>query len=121
MMKLDLQLFGATGYKEKNLYSSSHPSTYPYKLAISFVENSINTQNNTSSITATASLTANGQYWTTSYNSILDIYWYDTKTNTRTWKKAISFTGMSGFHDSKSVSIAFDVEHNQDGTFIFNS
>lgn len=115
-LRLNLQMFGASASKSKSLYSSGYPSSYPYTLSASLVENSTDTINNTSSVTITATLQANGQYWTTSYNSTLAIYWYDNRTGTETLKNSITFAGLSGKYDTKSVSSTFNVQHNNDGS-----
>ena len=115
-LKLNLQMFGANATKSVDLYSSGQPNKYPYTLMASFVENNVNTSNNTSSVTVTATLKANGQYWSTSYNSTLAIYWYDNKTGTETLKNSITFAGLSGLHDSKTVTSTFNATHKNDGT-----
>lgn len=112
-LRLDLQMFGASASKDTSLSPSSG---YAYTLTASFVENSTSTTNNTSNITVTAKLKANGTYWSTSYNSTLEIYWYDNKTDSLTLKDSITFAGLSGYYDSKSVSSTFNVTHKNDGT-----
>ena len=116
LMKLNIQLFGASTSKTVNLYSNNYPSSNPFNLIASIVENSTSVNNNTSSITLSATFKANGAYWQTSYNSTIDVYWYDNKTNTQTWKTSTSFAGLNNAYDTKSVSTTFDVEHNADGT-----
>lgn len=116
MMKLDLQMFGASASNQISLYCAKEPNKYPYYLTALFTENSTNTINNTSNVSVTASLQANGAYWTTSYQSTLEIYWYDNKTGTETLKASTTFQGLSGLHDSKSTSTTFDAPHNTDGT-----
>ena len=93
MMKLDLQKFALVSTsKSTNLYSSASPSNYPYTLTAKLVENSINNTNNTSNVTITATLQANNQKWTTSYESTLEIWWYDNKTKTLTKKADVPST-----------------------------
>ena len=118
MIKLNIQLF-ASNSNSKNLYSNAYPSKYPYLLSVSFTENKVtdtHIQNNKTSITVSGSLKAQGAYWSTSYESTLQLYWYDSKTKKETLKKSYSFAGLSGHNDSKSTSVTFDVEHNDDGT-----
>ena len=118
MIKLNIQLF-ASNSKSKNLYSSAYPSKYPYLLSVSFTENKVtdtHIQNNKTSITVNGSLKAQGAYWSTSNESTLQLYWYDNKTKKETLKKSYTFKGLSGNNDSKSTSVTFDVEHNDDGT-----
>lgn len=118
MIKLNIQLF-ASNSNSKNLYSSAYPSKYPYLLSVSFTENKVtdtHIQNNKTSITVNGSLKAQGAYWSTSNESTLQLYWYDSKTKKETLKKSYSFKGLSGYNDSKSTSVTFDVEHNGDGT-----
>lgn len=118
MIKLNIQLF-ASNSNSKNLYSSAYPSKYPYLLSVSFTENKVtdtHIQHNKTSITVNGSLKAQGAYWSTSNESTLQLYWYDSKTKKETLKKSYSFKGLSGYNDSKSTSVTFDVEHNDDGT-----
>lgn len=118
MIKLNIQLF-ASNSNSKNLYSNAYPSKYPYLLSVSFTENKVtdtHIQNNKTSITVNGSLKAQGAYWSTSNESTLQLYWYDSKTKKETLKKSYSFKGLSGYNDSKSTSVTFDVKHNDDGT-----
>ena len=115
-LRLNLQLFGASASNNTSLQPSGS-GTKAYTLTASFTENSTDTINNTSNVSVTATLQANGTYWSTSYSSTLEIYWYDNRTGTETLKNSITFNGMSGYRDSKSVSATFDVQHNNDGIF----
>ena len=100
----------------KSLYSSAFPSSKGYTLTASLNENSTSTENNTSSMTISATLTPNGQYWSSRYDSTLEVYWHDNRTNVDTLAKSITFAGLSGFGDVKTASITFDVLHKDDGT-----
>ena len=114
-LRLNLQMFGATTSKSTNLQPSGS-GTRAYTLTASFVENSTDVVSNNSNITATATLQANGTYWTSSYNSTLEIYWYDNRTGIETLKDSIDFKGLSGYRDSKTITATFNVQHNNDGT-----
>lgn len=114
-LKLDLQRFGASANKSVELHSNSYPSSFPYTLKASFTENSTSIENNTSNITVTASLTSSGIRWQTSYNSTLQVYWYDNKTGSETLKATITFAGME-YNTTKTATATFDVEHKGDGT-----
>ena len=115
-LKLDLQRFAVSTSKSTNLYSSGYPSSYPYTLTASFTENSVNTANNTSNITVKATLKANGQRWSTSYNSTLQIYWHDNNTNTDTLKATTTFAGLETQTSSKEAKATFNITHKTDGT-----
>ncbi len=117
MMKLDLQKFAlVTTSKSTSLYSSAAPSTYPYTLTAKLVENSTNNTNNTSNVTITATLQANNQKWTTSYESTLEIWWYDNKTKTLTKKASKNFAGLATLTSKETISSTFNVTHNTDGS-----
>lgn len=117
MIKLDLQRFALVSTsKSTELYSSASPSKYPYTLTSKLVENSTNNTNNTSNITITATLKANNQRWSTSYESTLSIYWYDNKTKAETLKASINFAGLETLTSSKTATATFNVEHNTDGS-----
>lgn len=118
LMKLNIQLFGTSlgsGSNSTYLYSNTYPSKYPYTLAVSWKENSYNVSDNTSSVTVSGSFTADQNWWETSHNSTLDIYWYDNKTKTEKLVGTLNFAGLSGKYDSKSKSATFTVTHNSDG------
>ena len=92
---------------------------YNYTLSVEFIENTVtetHKQNNVTSVTVTGILKANGTYWTTSHNSRLVLYWHDNKNNKDIQVKELSFAGLSGYVDSKTVSATFDVEHKEDGS-----
>ncbi len=99
--------------------SASNSTTlnpYSYTLTASFNENSTSTANNTSNVTCTATLSANGSYWSTGYESTLTIYWHDNRENYDRWVASISFAGLGGAWDSKSCSGTIDVTHKDDGS-----
>lgn len=100
--------------KSKTLTSSNN---HDYTLNASFKENSTNTANNTSNVTVTAKLSATGYYWSTSYNSTLEIWWYDNNNYSNGTKvKSISFAGLSSTSDTKTASGSINVTHKSDGT-----
>lgn len=103
-----------TSSNSTTLYPSSG---YGYTLTSTFTENSTKIDSNTSSITVTAKLSCNGTYWTSSYNSTLEVYWYDNNSNNNGKLVAsVSFTGMNNTSDSKTVSGTITVTHKSDGT-----
>lgn len=90
-----------------------------YTLSVKFAENTVtetHKKNNVTSITASGTLKADGVYWTTSHNSRLVLYWHDNKNNKDVQVKELSFAGLSGYTDSKTVSATFTVDHKEDGT-----
>lgn len=118
LMKLNIQLFGSSlgsGSNSTYLYSNTYPSKYPYTLAVSWKENSYSVSGNTSSVTVSASFTADQNWWETSHQSTLAIYWYDNYTGTEKQVGYLNFAGLSGKYDSKSTSATFTVTHKSDG------
>ena len=106
----------ASNSKTINLYCNNRPTSVPFTLTVSFNEDSTSVSSNTSNITCSATLKANGSYWATSYNSTIDIYWYDNRTGYQTHVKSYQFAGLDNEWDSRSTSVNFNVEHNSDGT-----
>lgn len=106
---------GASSSKSKSLYSSAYPSSNPYTLTASFTENKTDTASNTSNITCTAKLSAGNQWWSTSYNSTLTIYWHDNRENYDRQVASITFAGISA-NTSKTASKTINVTHKDDGT-----
>lgn len=104
-LKLNIQLFGASASASTGLSSNAGNTA---TLAVSFVENSTNVTNNTSSITVSGSITETSGAWSASAPK-LHIYWNGVEKN------SVSVTGLSK-GQSGSVSATFDVSHNADGT-----
>ena len=88
---------------------------YGFTLTASFNENSTNVANNTSNITCTATFSAGGSYWSTSYPSSLTIYWHDNRENYDRQVASISFSGIA-LNSSQTASGTINVTHNDDGT-----
>lgn len=107
---------GVNASNSKNLYCSMYPSKWPYILKVSFTEGTTNTANNTSPVNLSGSITSGGAKWSSSYDSYLELYWYDNKTKT---EKLIATSGKFkslGVNASQSVSETITVTHNDDGT-----
>ena len=85
-----------------------------YTLTASFNENSTSTANNTSSVTCTATLQSHNAYWTSSYNSTLEIYWHDNRENYDRLVASINMTTITQ-GGSSSASGTITVTHNNDG------
>ena len=97
----------------KNIYGTA--SSYPYVLKVSFKETATSVANNTSVISISGSLY--GQYvsWSSNYNSYLDIYWHDNRTNKNILvATSDAFTG-NAMGQTRSVSKSITVTHNADG------
>ena len=103
----------ASNSKSTTLYNNNG---YGFTLTASFKENSTNVANNTSNITCTATFSAGGAYWSTSYPSSLTIYWHDNRENYDRQVASISFNGLSSASDVKTASGTINVTHNDDGT-----
>jgi len=98
----------------KTLKSSNN---YSYTLYGSFTEKSTSTSNNTSTIEGYGKIECINSYWTTTYPSTLEIYWYDNNANQNGKLIAsTSFKGMSSQTDVKSCSGTITVTHKSDGT-----
>lgn len=87
-----------------------------YTLYVGFTESEPSTANNTSKISCTGYLKANGTYWSTSYQSTLEVYWHDDKNNSDVLVARSSFYGMTSSTDQKNVSGEITVEHKTDGS-----
>ena len=72
------------------------------------------TANNTSSVTCTATLQSHNAYWTSSYNSTLEIYWHDNRENYDRLVASINMTTITQ-GGSSSASGTITVTHNGDG------
>lgn len=102
----------ASNSRSTTLYSSNG---YGYTLTASFNENSTSVANNTSNITCTATFSAGGTNWSTSYPSSLTIYWHDNRENYDRQVASISFSGIAK-NSSQTASGTINVTHNDDGT-----
>lgn len=116
LMKLNIQLFAGSGSNSVYLYSNTYPSKYPYTLSVSWTENSYSVSGNTSSVTVSTTFSASQNWWETSHQSTLAIYWYDNYTGSEKQVGSINFGGLAGKYDSKSTSATFTVTHKSDGT-----
>ena len=112
-LKLNIQLFGASGSNSTTLTSSKGNKG---TLSVSFVENSTNSSTNKSNITVTATfkLTTGGY---SGYNTPrVEIWWYDN--NGYTTITRMDYTNASSMSRNQTVtaSATFDVTHKADGT-----
>ena len=98
--------------KTTTLYSSGGN---PYTLSSSFTETGTSTSNNTSTISCTAQLIPINNYWSTSYQSTLSIYWHDNRENTDRLVSSINFAGI-GSGETKTTTGTITVYHKEDGT-----
>ena len=99
------------------LYSSNYPSSNGYTLTATIVENSTSTINNTSNVTITATLKANGARWAQYSGPKISVEYKDNGNVTTYTQKAVKdVPGLSSTTDSVSVSWTGDVTHNDDGT-----
>lgn len=97
------------------LLTAPGSSTYKYTLAVSFNETGTNTANNYSTVTCSATLSANNISYSSTNGGTLSIYWHDNKNNTDVLlaSEYISSCGMS--YGSKTVSGSYTAYHNNDG------
>lgn len=104
----------ASASKTKKIYSPKS-SKYYYNLTASFVENSTDSATNTSNITVTATISAEGIGYSGASSNTWDIYWIDNHNHaTALLCKSESITSLTN-HTSKSMTATIDVEHNADG------
>lgn len=103
----------------KTIYSSAS-STYGYTLYTDFTETSVDTINNTSTISCSASLGSSTISFNVSNGGTLYLYWHDTHTNTDTLVSSlvISKCGNGGGNNygTKTTSGTITATHNSDGT-----
>lgn len=100
-----------------NLYSSYYPSSSPYTLSVSIVENSTNQVNNTSNITIKATITSGGIHFSEYYTPTLSVRYKDNGSQTSyTTKASTGVTYITSGTPSWTVTWTGDVPHNSDGT-----
>lgn len=100
-----------------NLYSSNYPSSSPYTLTATVVENSHNDANNTSNVTITATLASGGVHFSGYSTPTLSVEYKDNGSNTTyTAKKTEQISSITSGTPSRSVSWTGDVAHKEDGT-----
>lgn len=100
-----------------NLYSSYYPSSSPYTLSVSIVENSTNQVNNTSNITIKATITSGGIHFSEYYTPTLSVRYKDNGSQTSyTTKASTGVTYITSGTPSWTVTWTGDVTHNSDGT-----
>lgn len=100
-----------------NLYSSYYPSSSPYTLSVSIVENSTNQVNNTSNITIKATISSGGIHFSEYYTPTLSVRYKDNGSQTSyTTKASTGVTYITSGTPSWTVTWTGDVTHNSDGT-----
>ena len=100
-----------------NLYCSYYPSSSPYTLSVSIVENSTNQVNNTSNITITATIRSGGIHFSEYYTPILYVNYKDNGSQTSyTAKASTGVTYITSGTPSWTVTWTGDVPHKSDGT-----
>lgn len=100
-----------------NLYCSYYPSSSPYTLSVSIVENSTNQVNNTSNITIKATITSGGIHFADYYTPTLSVRYKDNGSQTSyTTKASTGVTYITSGTPSWTVTWTGDVPHNSDGT-----
>ena len=96
--------------------SSGGGSPNAYTLSISWSENSTSVANNTSNITATATLSKYYNiYWVTNAG-VLRCYWHDNHDNTNRLIAESVIEEVGYENNSQSVGGTFNATHNDDGT-----
>lgn len=100
----------------KSTSLSCSSSSYDYTLKSEFTENSINTTNNTSSITCKATLSGSNVSFSSSGGGILRIYWHDNNTNSDRLVSSLTVSSCGRSYGSKSTSGTINVTHKNDGT-----
>lgn len=91
-------------------------SSWKATLAASFNETSTSTANNTSTIVVTATQKTGNFDWSSSYNSTLQIYWYDNNANSGGKLVATTNAKSQGRNATISASGTITVKHKTDGT-----
>ena len=84
-------------------------------LTASFNENSTSTSNNTSNITVTATQKIGNADWSSSYNSSLQIYWYDDKNYGGGLLVATTYAKSQGRNATITASGTITVPHHSNG------
>lgn len=112
-LKLNIQLFGASGSNSTTLTASSGNKG---TLSVSFVENYTDTGTNKSNITVTATFKmTSGSY--AQYNTPrVEIWWYDNNGYTTITRMAYTNAGSLARNESVTATATFDVTHKADGT-----
>ena len=89
-----------------------------YTLTASFSEGTTSTENNTSPVSVSAVLQANGARWQSSYLSNLKVYWHDNRENydRLVADKDISAKQTTGYWDRWEASGQITVTHLDDGS-----
>lgn len=100
-----------------SLYSSNYPSSSPYTLTASAVENSYNAVSNSSNMTITATIASGGVYYSGYSTPTMSIQYKDNNTQTDYVAKASEqISSVTSSNPSRSVSWTGDVVHKNDGT-----
>lgn len=100
-----------------SLYSSNYPSSSPYTLTASAVENSYSVTNNTSNMTITATIASGGVYYSGYSTPTMSILYKDNNAQTDYVAKASEqISSVTSSNPSRTVSWTGDVVHKDDGT-----
>ena len=100
-----------------SLYSSNYPSSSPYTLTATVVENSTNNVANTSNVTITATITSGGVYYSGYTTPKLQVQYKDNNTqSTYVTKAEEQISSITSGTPSRSVTWTGDVAHKNDGT-----
>lgn len=100
-----------------SLYSSNYPSSSPYTLTASIVENSYSVTNNTSNVTITATISSGGVYYSGYSTPTMSIQYKDNNTQAEYVSKASEqISSVTSSNPSRTVSWTGDVVHKDDGT-----
>lgn len=100
-----------------SLYSSNYPSSSPYTLTASAVENSYNAVSNTSNMTITATIASGGVHYSGYSTPTMSVLYKDNNTQTDYVAKASEqISSVTSSNPSRSVSWTGDVVHKNDGT-----
>lgn len=100
-----------------SLYSSNYPSSSPYTLTASIVENSYSVTNNTSNVTITATIASGGVHYSGYSTPTMSIQYKDNNTQAEYVSKASEqISSVTSSNPSRTVSWTGDVVHKDDGT-----
>lgn len=106
----------ATASKSTTLYANTGSPYTNATLTAYFGETATSVENNTSTITVSASQQIGNGSWSSSGASTLQVYWYDNNKNSAgKLVKSTTATSQSA-HQTISVTTHITVEHKSDGT-----
>lgn len=106
---------GASASKSTTLGNNAG-SSWKATLTAAFTENSTSIDNNTSSVTVTATQKVGNFNWSSSYNSTLKIYWYDNNANSGGKLVATTNAKSQDRNATITASGTITVAHQSDGS-----